>query len=532
MNFLLAFRIQIAFLLCLNYTFIFSQKNTTAPLSYYKKKVLEKVLTNLHQASGFREVNKPSIDLITTTQTAAYYNPINHSIQLEEKLYNLCSGFGKDSLQALAYIIAHEYSHALQKSISTLHSYISFIQPHDHLDKTLENETAADIQGSLLCYLAGYKPGRILKTLLDKIYLAYHLDLTNDSNYPSASKRKASIHLMQREAEGLIQLFETAFLLQLNNDFELAETCYLHILQNYRGPEIYNNLGICKVFRAMSLYPDDVDLYSYPFELDLNTNLYKTRDARGSLSIENLYLRNSLLQEAMKQFQTALEINPDYKPTLTNIVSCLNLLNQPMEAIRFFDSLKLPDTILYSAQQNIQKLITAIGISYALSGNDQCKDFFKACTSSSLEPIKQFAIQNLNIYQNTIPLKSQTTNCPIQDSLASASTFFNEVRLVPISRDSFTIRSKKLSFKYTINAQQTILEFNNTYQTILKIICVKQNPKNRLNLHRLTQLSPGNHQLSYIIGKDARYLQCKSGDILYKLNTSGKLLERIKFVRN
>ncbi|MEO6191016.1 MAG: hypothetical protein ABIO44_12315, partial [Saprospiraceae bacterium] len=364
----------------------------------YRVQVLEGILNKLFDASTYSERHKPGISISKSSTLAASYIPSKNMICIEKKLYRICTKLDKDSIQALAFIISHELSHVFQKLNYNKSEFESFTNIKSN---SLENEELeADVQATFICYLAGYNLGNVLDKLMDEIYFGYNLELKGSGIYPSKSLRKKSTEIMLVKADELIQLFEVSHILHIESEFELADFCYKYILKKYRGPEIYNNLGVSLALQAMQLYNKDVDIFSYPFELDINSNLYKVKESRGDLSSENSLLRENLLEQAQDYFRKSLSLNPTYLPAVVNIICCLNLRGNPMEALKQYQSLKFDANYLKRNKSEMAKLNLALGISYALIGNDECRNYFNECMRSEFTNIQNQANANLNKYNN------------------------------------------------------------------------------------------------------------------------------------
>lgn len=306
-----------------------------------KEVLLNRILGRLYESSGYRNFPIPKVVLVRSGEIAASYSYSGNLIKFEEKLYQICRSFGRDSMSAMAFILSHELYHAIEKSETNEQGELSFLEHSMTGFSQALSEENADIWGSFLCYLAGFDPSGIFEKLFEKIYESYRLAEITAAQYPSLEERKKCIRVMLDRVDELILIFELGLVLNIGSEFELAEHCYKHILQFYKGPEIYNNLGITKAYQAMSTYGISLDRYYYPFELDLNSKLYNIAKCRGERTAEDLFLRHKILEQALGYFHKALEINRDYLPGYSNVLSCLNLMDRPQEAIRFFDSLRL-----------------------------------------------------------------------------------------------------------------------------------------------------------------------------------------------
>ncbi len=517
---------------CFKYSLLFSQNINSAKKVDYRHHSALKILDRLYSTSGYQNSKKPKLSIVNSTKFAASYNPITNTIKLEEKLYKICADLGKDSVHALAYVIAHELSHSIAKSVPGENNNSNFIQLGFTHNVIEQDELNADVQGGFLCYLAGYDPSKVVDPLIDRIYSHYKLNLFQKNTYPSKSLRKQSLRLMMEKVEGLIQVFETAFILTIQSEYQLAEECYKYILNNYKGAEIYNNLGVTKAYLAMTQFFDDSDVYSYPFELDINSSLYKIRLSRGNLSYENIIMRKKILNSALELFKQAFSLNAENQQAQVNIMSCLNLMGEPKAAIRFFDSIYLDKTSLMTNDEESQKILLVLGISYALTGSDECKPYFNTCIQSGTLPIQQFAINNLEIASKTKKIiKTDQVNCPIEDKFILKYSYFGPIK----SNSSKTLvlnnRADPLKLNYISIKNQSFIQLTNSLGTMISISRKSGNDTDRLNLSAVVKTAGGKPNLNYVPGFPNQYLQCESSNILYKLNRQGSVLERIKFER-
>ena len=155
----------------------------------YKLNTIHKVLVQLYHAASIPQIYKPKIALVKSSSIGAVYVPGEHLIRVEEKLYNICREFKKDSLNALAFVIAHELSHAIQKHKKSNNESSNFLMTNYVGKHKYLEEREADLQGVFICYLAGFKPSSIIKSLINSIYEKYSLNSAHLNGYPPKSER-------------------------------------------------------------------------------------------------------------------------------------------------------------------------------------------------------------------------------------------------------------------------------------------------------------------------------------------------------
>lgn len=77
----------------------------------YKLSVAQKVFDDLLRARGDFRLQKPTLIVNRKEGDVASFIPDKVQIILDEKAYDVCVSFGKDSLNALAALLAHELIH-------------------------------------------------------------------------------------------------------------------------------------------------------------------------------------------------------------------------------------------------------------------------------------------------------------------------------------------------------------------------------------------------------------------------------------
>lgn len=307
-----------------------ADKMTVIPKKYEKAL---KVFDKLVEARGDYRLPVPRFVMLKGKGSgrAAFMDYERNEVQLDEQAYNVCIESGFDTA-GLAFLIGHELTHYYEK-----HGWrSSFVQEYSDLqigvklnkltDK-IANETEADYLGGFLAYSAGYGLFDKDSVLLQNIYKSYGWGPESE-NYPSLSDRQALIGKTNKKLERLIEVFEMANLLTAIGHYEEAYQYYRYVAIRYQSREIYNNMGVAKVLEAMKHFSTNELVYRYPVELDLSLVTDKGSGA-GEVN------RDTLLLQALLQFDAAISLDPNYAPAYLNKACAYALLGDTIRA-RFY----------------------------------------------------------------------------------------------------------------------------------------------------------------------------------------------------
>ncbi|PHN07767.1 tetratricopeptide repeat protein [Flavilitoribacter nigricans] len=301
-----------------------------------------KVYNKLADARGDRRFPLPAFVMSSSEQNVAYLEGDGLSIGLEEKAYDLCMSLGeKEGENAMAALLGHELTHFYEKHQwrrGFADAYIDLKVGRELKSTTdlykVNCETQSDYLGGFLAYSAGYPVYAKLPDFYDLIYQQYRLPDTM-SGYASKDDRKALAVKSLEKLNDLVEVFEMANLMTAIGRYDDARAFYKHILTQYQGREIYNNLGVLTVLSAITNYFTDSELkYRMPVELDLDFAGGGTRDGFS----ERVEKRRKLLQEAIQYFDNATSMDPDYAPAFLNKACAYFLLEDPanLERARFY----------------------------------------------------------------------------------------------------------------------------------------------------------------------------------------------------
>ena len=312
-----------------------------------KEKTLKTIFNNL--INGYSS-NKtaPQLKLLankSTNMPAEYKASPAPIILVDEKLFDICISLGKDSANALSIILAHELAHYYKDhtwcsdyafAISKLNS--SFAQKLNNVskDSKIEKESIADAEGIFYACVAGYTPFEIYDELLDKIYHSYGLP-ENLSGYPTKQQRKAIAREAERKASELYSYFKAGIKALEQNEFDDAINAFEKANSYIPFSENYNNLGVAKTRKALTLkdptseeyhYPDR---FLYPLEIE-NKSRLNSEETRG-VNDDKYDKMKALLNSAQKDFEKAINIDPGFFKGYVNLACVYDLLDNPNSAI-------------------------------------------------------------------------------------------------------------------------------------------------------------------------------------------------------
>jgi len=374
----------------------------------YKYDVAKKVMDDLIEAKGVRNMAIPTLKMTNASRRVAYAKPNEAIIGLENKAYDVCMTFGKDSLNALAALLAHELTHYYEKhdwKNQFAKDFGSVSSTGDKAAEKLDIETQADYLGGFLAYTAGYNALDIMPQFLKKVYTAYNFG-ENLKGYPSLSKRIEMSTKSLKKLEQLIPIFETANYLVAMKDYESAKAYYDYILvtEKYQSREIYNNLGVTATHLAMDLFSEGDLQYIYPVELDVKTRLDPSIKGAGDDTEKR---RKLLLNEAVKYFENAKVLDPDYAIAYLNL-GCAYALQA-----NFFDAEYHARKALQIAESQGAKKVASdadvlLGIIKARQGQqNDAENFFNQAIRSK-NPFGQLNLNILKGNSNPYPASSGT----------------------------------------------------------------------------------------------------------------------------
>ncbi len=391
---------KIHLLFCFLFLLFIAQRSFAGEKNEYKFKVAKAVYDKI-AATAKDSRKSPTFNFIYNYGKPyynAYYSPLNNTINLGEGIYDICSGFGADSLDALAMVLGHELAHFFKDhgwgmAFGTANEDLEVASKIYKLKLTpqrkTECEAQADYYGGLFGYMAGYRSLNVGKDFFEKLYTAAKIpDVT--SGYPTRQERMKIGDNSKKMLEKLIAVFEAGNLLVVTDDFERAASCYDHIIATFPSREIYNNAGVALAREALKLSDPEKIKFAYPFTLDLDTRLDNA--GQKGMAEEKEEKIKRLLGEAKEMFNISIQMDKDYSVAYINLAMISDLQGEHELAVG------LAAKAITMAQTSGEPILIANahiakGIAYANSGK---KDEAKGEFNKGKDGNKGLAELNLN----------------------------------------------------------------------------------------------------------------------------------------
>ncbi|HAE12704.1 MAG TPA: hypothetical protein DCG24_00655 [Bacteroidetes bacterium] len=270
----------------------------------------------------------------------------NGTIEVDSRLLERMRGFGADSANALAHILAHEVMHYYMEhfwagEFALPYGDASWGQELQGIDSdTLQlqyQETQADLYAIFYATSAGYQTGRIADAVIDSIYRWYNLPFKM-KRYPSLDARKEIARTAARDVAALLPMYEAGkMMLMLGMSASGKEQltylrgaayAFQHITDNnIRTTEMYNNMAVVRIMQAITMLNDTIAAFRWPLVIESGSVLYDAQSTRGA-GMELPEEAARLLQEAKNLLESALEMDAAYQPAMTNLCVALMLLGK------------------------------------------------------------------------------------------------------------------------------------------------------------------------------------------------------------
>ncbi|MFN0013703.1 MAG: hypothetical protein ACKVU2_04070 [Saprospiraceae bacterium] len=496
--------------------------------------VAQEVLDRLFATNGNYRFKKPKLVISSENGKVAAYSPWKNSIILDQKAYNICRAFGRDSLSALAYILGHELVHAYQTEIKNGKAQTNFLAYNHHYNTDTRIEKVADVQGLFNAYLAGYRSLEVMPDLIERIYTEYGLIGRNLPGYPTLAERKATNNEVLAIALDLRDLFESSNYLLVIGEHDLAATGYEYILQYYQGIEMHNNLGIAYTLRAQEFWNPNTDKFIYPLEADWHTKV--GRGPEPDRSFEPL--RADCLEKAVAQFQAATALDATYLPARINLVCALNMKGKPAEALRYAEMhlLQYIKGRKKAKGQEAEMAEMALGITYALLPNDarrsEAAAIFQRLSGSQYVVSALYAQQNLQVL---LPPRNAAGN--VLSSLPLPAALRQQVALMELGRtdkmERTTIDERDdiyFAKKRGVAGSSSTFVFSDKSGNLVSLMRFQN--RNLADVSILPpedDLSTSAYQ-NILASKDGFFLKSPNDRAVLKVDAKGRVLELVKFI--
>lgn len=301
---------------------LFPFNSSFGQITNYKELTAKKVFDRVSAAYG-SGMYAPSFQLLPKgsgrKQVLMYYPGDKSTVKMDEDVYDLCAKFGKDSLNALAALLGHELAHHYEKhDWCSSFSYLlgsdnPLIKSINSQDKNSKQriESEADYYGGFYGYVAGYNTYTVLPQVLEKLYAAYNMP-DNIPGYPSKTQRIEIARKKMEEVRKWVGVFNAGEFLFAIGQFNQAGCSFAYLSEKFPSKEVYNNAGVCYLFRAKSFMETEDLPFMLPIDFDPNTNL---KSSLRSGNIDEQQKNDSIryyAELAISFFEKAKRTAPDY----------------------------------------------------------------------------------------------------------------------------------------------------------------------------------------------------------------------------
>ena len=500
--------------------------------------VAQDVLDRLYATNGNYRFKKPKLTISSENNKVAAFSPWKNAIVLDQKAYDICRSFGRDSLSALAYILGHELVHAYQTEIKSGRIQTNFLAYNHHYTADTRIEKVADVQGLFNAYLAGFKALQVMPDLIERIYKDYDLLGKNLPGYPTLAERRATTDEVLAIAQDLRDVFESSNYLLVIGRHSLASVGYEYVLQYYQGAEIHNNLGIAYTLSAQEFRNSRTDNFIYPLEADWHTKLARSRGPDVVADPALQPLRTDFLEKAVAQFRAAADLNADYLAPRVNLVCAFNLLGRSTEALKYAEMHLLK---YISGRKKLngpepEMAEIALGITYALlpggARRGEAETVFKRLSGSTHVVSALYAQQNLQCLYGS-STENVLTNMPLPEILRKQialmelprTSDFDKIELDAKNEISFAKKrgaatgSGTFVFSNSRGNIVSLLRFQNRTLADVRILPPEED------------LSAAAYR-NILAAKDGFYLKSPADKAVLKVDAKGRVLEMVKYVEH
>ncbi len=292
----------------------------------YKIRTARAVFENLVRTRGDFGQKEPAFVMNSRRQNIAWMDTKSREVGLEEKAYEVCQQFGADSLNALAILLAHELTHYYEKhdwnrSFAQTNRNVAATRYISSLDESIKQEMQADYVGGFLAFSAGYQVYDIMPRLLPKLYEVYGLPSALPG-YPTLEDRIKMSRNASNQLRRLVGVYETAQMLTVLEEYRAAATYYAYVLEDFQSREIANNIGTNLCLAALAYFSTPEMPFILPLEIDANSRLNSLKN----VELQRIEIRERMLGEALKAFDRAIHLDPNYVPAHINTAAAYVLL--------------------------------------------------------------------------------------------------------------------------------------------------------------------------------------------------------------
>ncbi len=492
--------------------------------------VAQTILDKLYLAAGQFAVSKPRLEMSKENGKGAAYYYSKNLIVLDEKTYEICRSMGKDSTEALAFILAHELSHALKAATKKGKTPTNFLAYDQNFEADTRDEKTADINGIFTAYLAGYKLTKVVPKLLPVLYDTYGLTGRTIKGYPSLDERRRSVKEVLEISDDLIDLYETSSYLLAAGYYDMAATNYEYILQYYQGREIFNNLGVLYLYQAMDIYLPQTDRFVYPIELDASTQLKKIGRGAEEPSMQQKIVRMQLLNKANNHFMTAIALDRNFTSAKLNYVCALSLQQKQRDAMAYFQKKKLRKAAEKNANLS-DKYQLVEGIINALANDKSAAETaFKALLKSKNQAVALAARYNLDALRENPKVIAPKNEFEFPQRY---KTMMNAIKMPKMSQvQPLSLDDNGDFVKHLKEGTTETFTFGNKQRNIFSIIRFQNSLAPNIDLLELSEPLSQSFFYNLVTTNTGYFLMSYEDNLVIKVSTTGKVEEMAKLIKH
>lgn len=382
--------------------------------------IAQDIFSKLVKISGRWQSQEPKLFIIKE-------NPYNITlpialpdgwIVLSKKVLDICFGEKQFALDRLAFVLAHELSHhrsddfwhikffqALQspthKSIQDQNVINSLKSLARHSDEILATELRADELAIVYMLMAGFDTDAIVNNNSTNSFFTDWVTAVNPERYsedykssthPNAAQRATAVRTRLAQVVDKSRLFELGLWFYQAGDYDNAILAFEDFRQYYPGREVIHNLATSYHQLAIRYYqPDAQDKNKVPFQYAITID--QVNRARNNIyrsHTENRARFEYYLDNAIKYYLQAINLDSEYLPAYNNLSSAYLLQNRPYKAIAI-----LQDAEQFAAEDPFLLNNLAISLYMADNKNKAEKYFRKATQNNNPLPFYNYSVYAL-----------------------------------------------------------------------------------------------------------------------------------------
>lgn len=378
---------------------------------------VQEVFDRLIAAYGRSYPTAPALQ-ITPVKNVIAEAKADGTIYLGSQFVEMCRSMGADSANALAVVLSHELAHYYNHHFwaadyGSAFANLDWGRAIDSLGQAKSfrayYESQADDYGLFFSHVAGYQTFAIAPTVYKTIY--NYFDLPDKlPGYPALEERMAIAEMAAQRIEQMAPLFHTGkylYILASGEEGEYRQQLLHKALQCYEtlinqrmvNRTMYNDAGIIYLQSALSHLDPKAHPFVYPILLDDDAGLFGDGSAATAPASsgygENELIASSMLRQAIRQFDHALDLDPAYGVAYLNMAIAYHLLEDSAAAHFYI----YRASTLANANKNQQLMAFCKEMTALMNANDKEAALNMLSTADSLG--SPSAVKNASILRGT-----------------------------------------------------------------------------------------------------------------------------------